>query len=251
MRFFICTTTFEPNTRYLRETIYSILSQAGDFSLHYHIQDSSLNSVSALQLYQEYTKELVKPYSPLQCRAIHFSYHHQTDSGMYEGLNNGFSHILPSKDTDYDFMLYINADDILADLSLFKLERFIKANRPDFCAGKICHIGHNGEGLLEIKSDLIFSRVYNKEYNGESPLGFVPQESCAWRVGLWKSCGGFNPEYKLAGDFDLWPRLLRFSSMAKCYNCDFRIGLFRMHDLQLSRRRFNEYMQEVHKCKAC
>lgn len=249
MRFFICTTVYEAKMDYFRNTISSVITQAGDFSVHYHIQDSNRKTLDNLRLYQAFSAELRKNIPPLQCNSIDFSYSFQQDSGMYEGLNNGFAQILPVESKHNDFMLYINADDMLADLALHNISEFVKYSSADFCYGTISHIDSQGRCIHKYGSNLNFLKVINKQ-NDVSALGFVSQESCAWRVDLWKEVGGFNSKYKLAGDFDLWPRLIQRCELSKCFNCKFEIGKFRKHDAQLSQRRFDDYMREVNLSKS-
>lgn len=74
--------------------------------------------------------------------------------------------------------------------------------------------------------------------------GTVQQESTFWRRSLWERAGGgFDPEFPLAGDFELW---MRFSKHAELVGVTVPLAGFRMHGVQVSREAIGRYHEEAH-----
>src|SRR6202040_2701427 len=60
---------------------------------------------------------------------------------------------------------------------------------------------------------------------------FIEQESTFWRPRLWPKAGGVHPNFRLAGDFDLWRRFARQTDLVIV---DAVLGCFRVRAGQLS-----------------
>lgn len=90
-------------------TILSVVTQAGDFFIRYHVQDggSTDGTVDRLLWWQ---RRLASRGFPIQCLGVEFTFTSEQDKGMYDALCAGFDTLrIPAN----SFMTWINADDIL------------------------------------------------------------------------------------------------------------------------------------------
>jgi len=90
-------------------TILSVISQAGDVKIRYHVQDGGSTDGTVERL-EEWKQRLRSGSVPRQCHSIRFSYTSEPDTGMYDALLKGFTAVDAHADS---FMTWINADDIL------------------------------------------------------------------------------------------------------------------------------------------
>ncbi len=76
----------------------------------------------------------------------------------------------------------------------------------------------------------------------EGNWGGIQQESTFWRRGLWDRVGGFDPAYRLAGDFALW---VSFYQHAELMCTVAPLGGPRVHRDQLHLRQKEPYIAEA------
>src|SRR5687767_1459596 len=110
MQHFVIVTPSLNSARFINETIHSVVSQAGDFSVRYHIQDGG-SSDDSLQLIEKWDALIKSGALPMACKRLSFTYSSERDSGLYEAINRGFE---STGVRDDDCMGWINADDVLA-----------------------------------------------------------------------------------------------------------------------------------------
>lgn len=222
-------------------TIMSVLSQAGDFRIRYHIQDGG-STDGTLERIQEWKQRLQSGAFVRQCQGIRFSFVSEQDTGMYDALVKGFSGLNASAN---DFMTWINADDILMPgvLSLTAAlgQQFSSAQLSWF-GGAVCNI----------KNDLITTSFDRPIPKDAIRLGlcegvhwdYLQQEGTFFRKWLWNSVDPKNTvaPMKLAGDWNLW-RLM--ASKASFAQVSFPLGGFRVSPQQLSARLREKYLAEI------
>jgi glycosyltransferase involved in cell wall biosynthesis len=107
--------------KFIQETIESVLSQEGDFTLEYRILDagSSDQTVGIIEKYSNLVKE--NRY-PVRCRGISFAWKSETDRGQADAINKGF------KLATGDILAWLNSDDTYAPGSLQKAVRSFAQN---------------------------------------------------------------------------------------------------------------------------
>lgn len=214
---------------FIEATIQSILSQ-GYPNLEYIIIDggSTDGSVEIIKKYEKY---------------LHF-WCSEPDAGQYDAINKGFAH------SSGEIMAWLNSDDMYCSWTL-KTVGSIMSELPEvdwlttlapaywdwhgFCYGITSIAGYSRKAYL----DGFYLPGENK-----TCLGWIQQESTFWRRNLWQKVGGaIDPEFSLAGDFDLW---CRFYSHADLYGTPSPLGGFRYQPNQRSRQ-IEQYLVEAQK----
>lgn len=230
-KFFILTPSLNA-AHYIDDTISSVITQIGDFSLHYHVQDGGSSDATAGKL-ERWSELIASGSCPLLCNSISFSFSSGPDSGIYDAINNGFNARVVNDSSDI-MMTWINAGDRLEQGALQTIST-IRANHPgiSWLSGGFAQINDDGSVIASNPGGTPLSQIVTAAglYEGRF-LGFLQQEGVFWASGLWnQSGGGINKTLKLAGDFDLWRQFARYSP---CYKVNTITGYFRRHDSGLS-----------------
>jgi hypothetical protein len=158
------------------------------------------------------------------------------DAGHYAAVAEGFAA------TSADILGWLNADDLLHPLALFKVadafladpgRRWITGRPTAFdAAGNVSFVRPD----LPAWSPAIF-------YAGDF-RAFIQQESTFFRRELWlEAGGGFDPAFPLAGDFDLW---LRFFALAPLVTVDRLLGGYRYHGANRAVVHHDQYLAQAH-----
>ena len=214
-------------------TIMSIISQEGDFFLHYHIQDccSTDGTVAKIKKWKSLIRQL-----PIRCRDIIFTYESEPDNGMYDAIVRSIKYMNVPSDA---IVSYINADDFLFQGTLATVCRmFTDIGDSRWIRGAVYTINHDSSHRSHRASPLydIFSVCGTDEIaNGLCDgihLPFIQQEGSFWKHTLWERVGGVNKDLKLAGDWDLWRR---FAAHCDSLLAPYAFGVFRFSHSRLSK----------------
>ncbi len=236
MKISIVTPTFN-SERYLSETIESVLSQCGDFSIEYIIADGRSTDKS-IQIASYYKSLIEKQMFPLHCHEVAMKILSRSDHGMYEAINNGFKH------TTGEVMGYINSDDFYlpgafqATISILKNNPMIEwiTGFPTI-ANQVGSIFKVSNAKYGYHKDFIRKGFYR-----DRVIYYIQQEGSFWRRTLWNKVGGkMNDSLKLAGDFELWTR---FAKYADLWMVRASLAAFRKRPGQLSEQ-MDRYEQEI------
>ena len=84
MKIFIVTPCFNASQT-IDRTIASVLMQAGDFELCYHVQDGG-STDGTIDLLKVWEQRIVSGLFPCLCKGIRFSYASAPDAGMYDAI---------------------------------------------------------------------------------------------------------------------------------------------------------------------
>ena len=229
MKFGIVTTSFEPGL-YILETIKSVIEQAGDFEVHYHIQDANSKD-GTIEYLQSYFSYINSDAYAVPCRKFTFSYSVEKDNGMYDGINRGFEYILSQGDVDV--MLWINADDKLAPIALDGLSKYFSDNpNNNWVIGRTLHLNEAGAIILNQPPHTYRVNDLQHGLHDGVNLPYVTQEACVWRSQVWDDIGPLDSSLKYAGDFEYWKRIA--SAGYKLESVDIDIGFHRKRKGQLS-----------------
>lgn len=222
-------------------TIASVLSQAGDFCLHYHIQDGG-STDGTLERIQEWDARFASGAVVSFCHDISFTYASAPDRGMYDALVTGFA----AMDARYhEFMTWINADDLLMPgavaLAASLQQQFQPADLSWF-GGAVC-----------ILRDDMINRTFDRPIPQEAlkrglcdgqNWDYLQQEGTFFRNWLWKSVEPADRigSMKLAGDWNLW-RLM--AQRARFTQATVPLGGLRISEGQMSASQRNAYRAEI------
>lgn len=214
---------------YIDDTILSVVTQAGDFALHYHIQDGGSRDDTVSRL-ETWVKRLSGDW-PRLCADLTFSFRSEPDGGLYDAVNKGFE-IAPAFPGS-GMMTWINAGDRLAQGAL----QTITSVRREFAdaewlSGSFAQINDEGCPIVFGAPAAISRLAVATGLHDGRRLGALQQEGVFWSHDLWrKASGHVNSSLKLAGDFDLWRR---FAQHAPCHVLHVATGFFRRHSGGLS-----------------
>ena len=202
----------------IQRTIDSVMSQRG-LKVQYLIMDG------------ESTDETVEIVSKNIGRSpeVEMKLIVKKDANMYEAINNGF------KIAEGEFICYLNADDFFLPDSLYNAIQKFKA-RTD-----ISVLYHDS---LTEKNGWIFKNVPQPKYfiKLRIRLGHILfQESVLIRKSAFDLIREVPTEFRLAGDFALWLRLIKKVKIAKSGD---EIGVFSIREGQLSEA-YHEYRKEM------
>ncbi|MFD1951721.1 glycosyltransferase [Sphingomonas arantia] len=222
---------------YIDDTIYSVLSQAGDFNLHYHVQDggSTDDTMKRVRRWIQRAAQL-----PELCGKLTFTCASEPDGGMYDAINKGFARALPPGDDVV--MGWIAADDRIAP-GAFATIMNIRAEFPQvrFIGGRVALLDHTGS-VTRVEPLMPFSQrcMAAGLYDGRT-MPFIMQEGSFWCADVWRKIGGLDTRFRLAGDWDLWRRIAAYER----YVCaDSLLGFHRRRPGQLSEQ-MDRYYAEV------
>lgn len=194
---------------YIDETIYSIVTQVGNFSIRYHIQDAC-STDGTLDKLKEWERRLKEKHIPLLCNGIEFTFSSANDRGMYDGINQAVSQLDLQ---DYDYMTWINADDRLAPGALATVaDIFTTFDRIHWLGGRISLINECGI-TTHLSTPIPFNRqaIQAGLHDGRK-LPFIMQEGTFWRGWLWRQVNGVKASLRFAGDYDLWRRFAEYTN---------------------------------------
>ena len=187
---------------YLEETILSVLNQ-GYPNLEYIVMDGG-SSDGSVEIIKKYASRLA-------------GWESKQDRGQSHAINKGW------RNATGEFLWWINADDVLTPLSLFRSVSYLM-DHPSFGAvyGDLAIIDSCGEKVGVQKYHLFsYQAVLEFGYDISQP-GALMRRSCIEQVGF------LNEELHLVMDLDYWHRLalegIRIAHLPEI------LALFRVYD---------------------
>jgi glycosyltransferase involved in cell wall biosynthesis len=214
--------------KFLDQTILSVVSQAGPFTIRYHVQDGGSKD-RTLEILAAWKSRLAHDF-PVFCEGIEFSFASAPDRGAYDALNRGFAACAYAH---ADAMAWIGADDRFEPGAFATVEEIFRGFPDiDWVTGRPTVISEVGS-MLSLSPIIPFPRkaIAAGIFDGRSAPPFIEQEATFWRPRLWQEAGGVDPNFRLAGDFDLWRRFARHTDLVIV---DAILGCFRVRAGQLS-----------------
>ena len=223
--------------QFLDDTIMSVVSQAGDFHLRYHIQDGGSRDAT-MKIIRRWQRLLHSTDFSILCASLDFSYDSSPDSGMYQAINRGVARARPK----HSFVMgWINSDDRLAPGALAAVHGiYEQLPEVNFTCARVSMIDRHGV-ITGINLPVGYDRQKLSDglYDGRSH-SFVMQEGTFWRSALWDQVGGLDERFRLAGDWDLWRRFAHHSALS---TIDSVLAFHRRHDSQLSASLYPYYAE--------
>jgi len=186
---------------FIQETIESILAQAYP-QLEYFVIDGG-SSDKSVEIIQSYSDRLTYWCS-------------EKDEGQTDALSKGFSRC------SGDLFAWVNSDDVLFPGCLQAVAScYLEHGRPDIIHSNVAYIDEKGRITRFIRvprqSTFFFERGV---WHGSAPGMFYKTSSL-------QQAGGFNNEYDLSMDLDIWVRM--FKANARICHLARYTGGFRWH----------------------
>lgn len=200
-------------------TIQSVLTQAGEFKIRYHVQDggSTDGTVSKIQTWLDIVDTGTLP--TIERQRIEMTYNSESDNGMYDAISKGVTRMKIGE--PHAFMSWLNAGDELTPNALSAVDRISSMEDVQWIGSYPC--------VWDNLSKLIFYNqvAYPKEaiqagLCDATNWPTIHQAGSFWRVGLWNEVGGVDCSFKLAGDWDLWRR---FAAHKSFHLFDYPLGV--------------------------
>jgi tetratricopeptide (TPR) repeat protein len=193
---------------FIDDTIYSVVTQSGDFIIRYHVQDGQ-STDGTIDKLKAWERRLHSGDFPILCRGIEFTFASTPDQGMYDAIVQGAAAIDLQ---DSDFMTWINADDRLAAGSLATVaDIFTVFDRVHWLGGRIALIDDRGVTTHLSAPHPVGRQAIRAGLHDGRRFPFIMQEGTFWRGWLWRKVDGVDTRLKLAGDYDLWRKFAQYA----------------------------------------
>lgn len=205
--------------RTIDATIWSIVSQAGNLDINYHVQDGA-STDGTLEKIQAWSTRIERSPGLLPSR-VTFTFESQPDRGMYDGITNGFAKMPIPPDA---FMSWCNADDALWPGALDAIAR-LGRDLPDvdWIIGWPAWFDDANRFTAIERAPRYPQSILAAGLADGIHWPFVQQESTFWRKRLWDKAGGLDTSLRLAGDWDLWARFARYAPLTHAHQ---QLGAF-------------------------
>jgi len=240
MRFAIVTPSFN-RTKYLDDTIRSVVTQQGNFEIDYLIQDGGSNN-DVIDILKHWENEIKTNRFIPQCRRLKFQWECVKDNGMYDAINRGFAKI------SGNVMAWINSDDMYHSYAFETIVNILSQYEDVHWITGIpnSYNEHGSKAGMDLfpaaySRDFISRGYYNAKFLRYG-FNWVQQESTFWRSDLWRKVGGrLDEEKTFAADFYLWKDFAKHTDLVKVYSL---LGGYRCHGEQLTSDP-NNYSKEL------
>lgn len=239
MKISIVTTVFN-RAKYLSDAIESVVTQSGDFSIQYIIQDAK-STDGSLEIANEWKAKVNSSNFINKCNHIDFQVYSEEDDGMYHGLKKGLDRCTG------EIMAWINSDDAYHPGAFQSVaQAFGNFNNIYWITG--IPNSYNIHGAVGGIDD--FPRCYARGYiasgfydskNIEYGFNWLQQESTFWHADLWNNSDKLRTDLQYASDFYLWKNFAAHCDLVKVYSL---LGGFRVHPNQFTNDP-NRYRSEL------
>lgn len=169
------------------------------------------------------THEIARSFAP----AVRLSA--QKDRGMYDALNRGLSLARAP------YIGWLNADDVYTPHGVARLCETLDRSTVALAYGDFEQMGMGGEYL---------STHDNKpaalERFRDGGISWVMPIASVWRRSALEAIGGWSPEFRYGGDYEMWVRASRLEPRLESRYVPVTVGRFRMHEGSFSASRAAE-----------
>lgn len=222
------------------QTIQSVVTQIGPFSIQYVVVDG-LSTDGTVDRIKHWQALLNEGNVKVECDAICLKYICKKDEGFYDAIEKGFRNC-DYQDDALNVMTWINGDDFLTQGALATVCQVYSENDSVQWVTGIRQIFDNLKGMITPTAAMVYPKYFlaNGLCDG-THYPFLQQEGTFWTYELYKKVGGLDPKLRLAGDYDLWRR---FGHDQHLLLIDNVLGVFRKQPGQKSEN-IDEYKKEI------
>ena len=180
--------------RFLEETIQSVVSQEGDFSIDYVVVDGG-STDDSVAIIKKYESLLARGEWPVRCRGIHLRWCSEQDQGQSDAINKGF------RMATGGIMAWLNSDDAYAPGALGTVSNAFAADAGcDVVYGKSAYIDESGTHLGAYPTE-------NFDRDRLAVVNFIAQPSAFFRRSALERVGYPDASLRYVMDYDLWIRM--------------------------------------------
>lgn len=187
--------------QFIEETIKSVISQEGAFSIEYIIIDGG-STDDTLNIIKKYEGLLKNNWQGLRCRGVLLRWVSEKDNGQSDAINKGF------KMAKGDIFAWINSDDAFYE-GAFSIvaEHLMKNPADDIVYGNGAIIDEQGEAVQLWRSrryDLKALKSYHFRWHEFS--NYILQPTVFWRKRVFDKIGLLDETLHYAMDIEYWIR---------------------------------------------
>lgn len=224
LKFGIVTPSYNQGS-FIAHTISSVLSQRGNFSVDYVIQDggstdSTVNYVNQVL----HSSSTSSEFNRINARLVR-----EPDMGQYDAINKGFAQV------EGDILAWINSDDLYTPWAFSVVAEIFAAHpKVEWIIGAPLLFNERGQctnvPITKVFPSALIKKGLHINDGSRYARGWIGQDSVFWRRSLWDKVGGkLNINWDKAADYDLW---LRFSRHANLVSVASPLAGFRIHGAQ-------------------
>lgn len=180
--------------KFIEETIKSVISQEGDFTLEYIIMDGG-STDETVEVIKKYERLLEKGEYPVRCRGVRLIWKSEKDKGQAHAVNKGFGLATG------DFLGWVNSDDTYLPGAVSKALEYFEKNKDAVMV--------YGEGYYIDEHGKIIERYKTEPFNYQrlAEHCFVCQPSAFLRRRVLDEVGFLDEELHFCMDYEYWLRI--------------------------------------------
>lgn len=206
---------------FIRATIESILSQAGNFAIEYIVMDGG-STDGSVDIIREYAERVSAGSWPAQCASVSMEWVSERDKGQSDAINKGL------RRATGDILSYLNSDDTYVPGAFEELVQGFAAHpEADIIYGDgdvIDAAGNTQWEWLSRPYDHAVMRSYHFLWNDFT--NYIMQQATFWRRSLQDKIGLFDESFHYAMDAEYWIRAGHMG--ARLIHIPAKLGQFRL-----------------------
>jgi len=211
-------------SRFLCQTIESVLGQQGPIDLDYRVVDGGST---------DDTPEILEAYRG------RLTYSSQPDNGQVDAINQGLAV------STGEVVGWLNSDDLLLPGALAQVaEAFQTYPETEWVHGRCSIIDESGREIQRWISRYKHARSRHHSWKRLLLENYVSQPTAFWRRRAWLEVGPLDATVPLAFDYDLWLRLARRGDPIYL---EAPLAAFRRHPLSKSGQGYAEMFRQEYR----
>ena len=182
--------------KFIEETIKSVISQEGDFTLEYIIMDGG-STDETVEVIKKYERLLEKGEYPVKCRGVRLIWKSEKDRGQADAVNKGF------KASSGEILGWLNSDDTYNPGAIKSALKYFNGHKDGVMVyGEGYHIKESGE---------VIDRYYTEPFDFQrlAVLCFILQPTVFLRRRVLDEVGFLNEDLHFCMDYEYWIRIAK------------------------------------------